>query len=445
MRIDPPFPTRRGRATAAAVAAVFSAMLGAPPSVVAAAELTLREAVERARRHNPELEAAEQAVLASDARVRQAGVLPNPELKAEVENIGGSGDFEGGEVAQTTLRLSQRLELGGKRPARQHLAEREYQVANAERTLRQAAIAARAALTFIDVLALQERLAIAGQLEQLADEASAAVATRVRAGAGAPAEILRADLARDEARLSRAQRERELETARVALAATWGGDGSEVGRVHGALAAIAPPPAAASLLAAIDDTPELRRWAEERTAREAAVAVEEARAIPDLIVGAGPRYFSDTDDAAVIVEMWMPLPLFDRNRGAIEAARAELSGADAERRAAAILLRAGVVRLHAALAAAHAQAIALRDELLPAAEAMHASASAAYRRGALSALDVLEAQRALFGLRDRQIEAAANYQRAAIELGRLLGAGRVETPLTTALAPHGADGSGRTP
>ena len=73
MRIDPPFSPRRGRATVAAVAAVFSAMLGAPPAVVAVPELTLREAVERARRHNPELEAAEQAVLASDARVRQAG------------------------------------------------------------------------------------------------------------------------------------------------------------------------------------------------------------------------------------------------------------------------------------------------------------------------------------------------------------------------------------
>jgi hypothetical protein len=54
---------------------------------------------------------------AAEARARQAGASPNPELSLDVENFAGTGVFQGFRSTETTLAVSQRIELGGKRGA----------------------------------------------------------------------------------------------------------------------------------------------------------------------------------------------------------------------------------------------------------------------------------------------------------------------------------------
>src|SRR5262245_16481048 len=80
--------------------------------------LTLADAAQAALDRNPELSAAGWDILAHDGRAVQAGLLPNPEMRAEVEDFGGSGSRPGFEQAQTTLSLAQLIELGGKRARR---------------------------------------------------------------------------------------------------------------------------------------------------------------------------------------------------------------------------------------------------------------------------------------------------------------------------------------
>ena len=63
--------------------------------------------------------------LMTEALSLQAGALPNPELRAEVENVGGSGSRQGFEETETTLGIAQLVELGGKRAARVRMAESE--------------------------------------------------------------------------------------------------------------------------------------------------------------------------------------------------------------------------------------------------------------------------------------------------------------------------------
>ncbi|MEN8184072.1 MAG: hypothetical protein ABFS46_16215 [Myxococcota bacterium] len=50
-------------------------------------------------------------------------------MSAEAENIGGSGPRSGVETAETTLLLSQLIELGGKRGRRRSVGELEEEVA----------------------------------------------------------------------------------------------------------------------------------------------------------------------------------------------------------------------------------------------------------------------------------------------------------------------------
>src|SRR5688572_25323299 len=88
-----------------------------------AGALTLDDVRARALAASPELESGASEVRARAAHARQAGLPPNPELRTDVENVGGTGDREAFEETETTVRLSQRFELGGKRGKRRRVAE----------------------------------------------------------------------------------------------------------------------------------------------------------------------------------------------------------------------------------------------------------------------------------------------------------------------------------
>jgi hypothetical protein len=75
--------------------------------------LTLRSALARVEQQNPELVAMSCEVLSAEGTVRQAGAWANPTLGVDAEEFGGTGAREGYESAQTTVRLTQPVDLGG--------------------------------------------------------------------------------------------------------------------------------------------------------------------------------------------------------------------------------------------------------------------------------------------------------------------------------------------
>jgi cobalt-zinc-cadmium efflux system outer membrane protein len=215
---------------------------------------------------------------------------------------------------------------------------------------------------------------------------------------------------------------RELAAARVTLAEQWGSATADFTRVRGQLDQLAAPPPLAPLLERAARNPDLARWTTEVASRQASVDLERAQAVPNIAVGAGPRYLSDTDEFALVFEFWVPLPLFDRNQGGIAAAEAAVAQAGAAQRAADTSVRAALARAHEALGAAYDRAVALRDHLLPAASKVHAGVAEAYKQGALRSLDILDAQRTEFELRDEYLVALAAYHQARADLDRLAGA-----------------------
>ena len=111
------FTARRALATM-----FISAFVGSPTS---ASPITISEAVHRAADVGPAVVQARGAVSAAEARARLAGLRLNPELGLAVEGFGGTGEYRGIRQSETTLSVSQRFELGGKRTARREVAEAE--------------------------------------------------------------------------------------------------------------------------------------------------------------------------------------------------------------------------------------------------------------------------------------------------------------------------------
>jgi len=94
------------------------AAANARPIAEATGVITLRQALALALMHNRELKVFSWDVRISQARQLQASLPPNPELEVEVEEVGGPGDRSGFDGAETTIQLSQLIELGDKRKKR---------------------------------------------------------------------------------------------------------------------------------------------------------------------------------------------------------------------------------------------------------------------------------------------------------------------------------------
>src|SRR5262245_55652302 len=361
---DPPAPSPRllggDLETYRAPADPGAAVVPAPEAM--SGPLTLREAVAIALLHNPALAAFSWSERAREARVVQAGLLPNPSAQVEIEDFGG-GQRRGFEETQTTLWLSQLIELGGKRAKRRRLAALERDLASWDYETRRLQVLTDVTKAFVSVLAVQEEIAIAHELVRIAGEAVGTVQATVTAGAVSPVEARRARVALEQARIERETLGRDLEAARAALAATLGADAPTFGEVTGTLPATAPPPPLDALLSGVEQNPDLARWSAELAEREAAIAVERARVVPDLTITPGVRRFNDNDDTALVLALSVPLPIFNRNQGGVLEAGYRLAQARADRRSAEVSIRTTLESRYQSMLSNWEQARPLRERV----------------------------------------------------------------------------------
>jgi cobalt-zinc-cadmium efflux system outer membrane protein len=122
-----------------------------------------------------------------------------------------------------------------------------------------------------------------------------------------------------------------------------------------------------------EQSPALTVASAERDAVRSQLAFEQKRWYPDIGVSVGVRKFAGTSENAATIGLSASIPLFDRNRAGISAARERAASAD---------YRVDAARLdaNASHRAALAQ-VAASDKRLAAAEAAEAAAAEAYRLG----------------------------------------------------------------
>jgi cobalt-zinc-cadmium efflux system outer membrane protein len=394
---------------------------GTPQAMEPNGILTLPNALVLALARNPDLSVFPYDLRAAEARVLQAGLRPNPELDIEVEDVGGRGERQGFDAAQTTVQVAQPFELGGKRAKRTRVASLDKELVQWDYRAARLDVIQRVTRAFTAVLAAQERLALTDRLLQLSRQAQAAVAQRVKAGKDSPVEELRADVTFSESRIERQKAEKALAAARCNLAAAWGDARPRFAKVEGAFYETPEPAAPTRLAAATADNPDLARWQTEEDRRRAALRLEKARGVPDLAVGAGVRRYEETDDAALVFGLALPLPLFDRNQGGVLEATAQLAKTRRQYEAAQVRTLAALSEAVNTLAAAYEQAAILHHEVLPKAQGAFEAAQEGYRQGKFDYLHLLDTQRTLFQMQARYVDSVEAYHQSQADVDRLTG------------------------
>lgn len=390
--------------------------------------VSLRDAIALALLHSPELAAFAWETRAREARILQAGRPANPIVDVMAEDVGASRSLVGvsGDEQlvrpQTTVQLSQLIELGGKRTARYNLAARTRDLAAWDYEAARIDVLTRVTHAFIDVLAAQRMVALTAQTTELVEQVQQSVGARVVAGVVSPIEETRADVALATVRVESNRAVRLLDASRRRLAAHWGASEATFEAGDGDLNVVPALPSLTELTTRLAENPDLARWAVEILHREAALAVEESKRLPDVTLAAGYRRFRGLRGNAFVIGGSLPLPIFDRNGGAIKEARSRVAKAYEERRAAEARVSAALAEAYRALASAHDEVTALRTTVLPGSRQTFEAVSEGYRLGKFGYLDVLDAQRTLIASGGQYLRALAEYHKGVADVERLIGA-----------------------
>lgn len=384
-------------------------------------ELTLHDAVELALQHNPDLAAFDKEKRALGGVMLQAGLLPNPQLQIDEEDIGTRPNSPGARF--TSIRISQLIEVGGKRAARTNAALLGQERAGQDYETRRLDLIAQVANVFTDVLAGQQRLQLADESLALAQTVVDTVAKRVLSGKVPPIEETRAKVAFATTRIEFEQARHNLEAARKQLTLLWGDPVPGFKHVLGDLESFVTIPEFDVLAEYLHSNPTALGSRLNLEQRKALLVLQKAQRIPDITLNAGVRRFSTTEqrhDTTALLGLSVPLPLFNRNQGNLLEAHQRVGKAEDEQMATDLRLRALLVQAYEALIAAHSQISMLRDEILPGAREASVTARRGYELGRFGFLEMLDAQRTLFQNQTLYLQALANYQRLINEIERLI-------------------------
>lgn len=375
-------------------------------------EVSLTDALAQGAQSSPRLAQARAQAQAAEARARQAGASPNPEISLQIENFAGTGPYSNVRSAESTLALSQRLELGGKRSARVAVASAERDVALLGYKRAEADLVRDIRIAYAELQAAEDRAVLARDNVAQAEELARSARLFVEVGRDPPLRKMRSDALLAEAKAEQARTFGELLTARRALAALISSEDPELSAV-GFGDGVVPP-----LLPPATPTLDEQVVAAERDAARARIRVARADAVPDLTASAGVRRISDGRETVFVAGIALPLPIRDRNQGNIAAAGSDSLAAEAALAQTRLDTSRAQHDARMLLGAANERVAALSGPGLAQAEEALRLGRIGYSAGKFSLIELLDAQSALNAARESLITAQLDRARALAALIR---------------------------
>lgn len=383
-----------------------------------AVSYTLEELRVVARATYPTLDSADAGVELAAGALRQARAHPNPTFTAAA---GRGRPRDGGDSrSEVSFEFAQPIELPGVRRWRARVAELGVRGAEFERSVAESLVDSAVARLAYSVMEAAHRVDIAHESARVAGRLHELLARRVEVGESPPLEAVRALTEWFARRRDLLQAEGELAAARTVLNLFCGerlGAGYE-------LVDLVDRSGAGDLPADLVDRLRARNPILLRAGvsiEEAGAGVETARqeAAPRLEIFAG--HATELDRTATSVGAGLTIPLWNRNRGAIQSAAAHRRRAASDASALSLELETelgravaeytrslGLTRLHAeGWSAAAQQALDI--------------ATFSFENGEASLLDVLDAQRAYLEVRLAEANSRAALNLARTEIERLIG------------------------
>ena len=378
--------------------------------------MTLEELERMAAERNPTLAQALASVRAAEGRRRQAGAFPNPVVGYFGEELAFRDTGNAGEHG---VFVEQTIPLGGKLGKARRVFEREREQAEAVAEAQRFRVVNSVRALYFETLGAQQMVELRAELADLAREAVEITKELYNVGQADRPDQLEIEIEAERAEIEMLRAQGDWEQAWRAIGAMVGNPDLRPARLAGTLdagdAALDQEQLLATLLR---DSPEIRAARAGVERGRAEVSRQRAERIPDLFVSGGVGYNNErleTDGRKIgpegRIEVGVNVPLFNRNKGGIAAAEAELAIAERELDRLQLSLRSRMASSFREYRSARTMVEKYRTQVIPRARQAYEMYLSNFRQMAASYPQVLIAQRTLF-----QVE--VEYARSLVELRR---------------------------
>lgn len=372
-----------------------------------------------AAEHNPTLKQAVAMIEGEEGKALQAGLWPNPTIAYMGEQIGlndTAGEFQGGLIRQRIvtggkLRLSREKYEARAEVARHNLTAQQYRVLNDVDT------------SFYQLLAAEARLELQRDLYNIAKDRYTTVFELVNIGKLNHADLKLAgvDLQKSRLDLFMAQNEREksiteLETVVgrplppgfVLMGDLEQGLEEEIPQWEDLLAQT------------LEQSPQVLAAQQKLEADKITLEREEREPIPDLMLEAGVGRNIVDDQTVYMAGLSLEIPLFDRNQGTIQQARADLQRQRAEIERVRLHLTRKFAGRYSHFLTRYRSALDFQSTVLPKSKQAYEMQLKMYEKNRISWFDLLKFQSEFVKNRLLLVDHLVNFQTERIALNGFL-------------------------
>jgi cobalt-zinc-cadmium efflux system outer membrane protein len=430
------FAARPLTAQVSPLVSVVSGSSEAPQTAGSISSPTAVDLVRRALQANGELTAARLDLERGRARLRQAGLRPNPTIDLEhtTGRLTGSPDER-----DLSLGVALPLELGGQRQRRFDVAEAELAATEAEVADRERRLTHEVLGAYADALAALRELQITNDLQDLDVQTTRVVRTRVEKGDAPNLELNLLLVEADRLRSRRALVEGRMNAALITLGNLIGApptEGLAVSTQTGAQP-IDPSQVPSTLDAAIDaalrQRPDLRLARLNELTTQAGLRLARAQAFPEVTVSG--KFIANrttnnlptglvpvpTDDRLLAFGVSIGLPMFNTNQGAKAEAAVAIRQAQIRREFTEQVVRAEVTSAFRRLEAARAAVTVFEQGVINRSTDNVRVIRAAYELGEFRVTDLITEQRRLLDSQREYTDALVEGYRAIADLYAAMG------------------------
>jgi cobalt-zinc-cadmium efflux system outer membrane protein len=318
----------------------------------------------------------------------QAGRYPNPVAGYHATQIGilGTRGEQGGFV-------SQRFITGGKLCLDRAIAENEIDETHFLLHAQQQRVLNDVRVRFYETLAAQRRVDLTRELARIGDELVAAAEKLLEGRLAAENDLLQAQIRADESHILLDNAGNAHVAAWQRLAAVAGTPTMQMSPLAGELESDLPQLDWDECYALVLDChPEVAAARERADAAELAICRAKREPIPHVDLSLSVRHGDVTESDVANVQVGIPIPVFDKNQGNIQAAEATWIAACNEVRRIELDLQDRLALAYQRYVDARGQADRYRERILPRAKRSLKLVTDGYEKGQVNYLTLLTAQ-----------------------------------------------------
>lgn len=291
---------------------------------LSAKDINLTTAINLMTDNNPSLRQFAFKQTALDGDLQTANLKPEMVIGFDAENILGSSPYTGLSQSELTVSLSSVLEFGNKRQARYDLVSTKKQLLEANKQVRTIEVFSDLTRSYIAILATQERIELAKESTQLAQDIYTSVKRRAAAGAISDAEVKRAFSTLQQAKLTQQAELQKFSIQKVNLSLYWAERSPQFSAVTGELFKFGELQTLDALYAKLEHSSRIQVLTNQQQLAESKLRLARVQSKSNISWSLGVRRFEESNDSALTAGFSVPLFKSKRNAGKLITAQAEI-------------------------------------------------------------------------------------------------------------------------